>query len=129
MPLCSLRLPSSTTISLPVPTTVCRSTHGAYAIPLPGACSSTVGEVHYLGARDQLLADLQTLTSAVKVYEPFPPFVDQDDRFLLAIARDGAADALVTGDGDLQDMGQMGRTLIVSRADFLKALDEGQRMP
>lgn len=45
---------------------------------------------------------------------------DKKDNFLLALAIDGNADYLVTGDSDLLDLKTHGLTRIITMADFLK---------
>lgn len=47
---------------------------------------------------------------------------DEKDNFLLALAVDGKADYLVTGDKDLLDIGKIEETRIVTIADYLKLL-------
>lgn len=44
---------------------------------------------------------------------------DPNDDFLLALAKDSAADFLITGDKDLLDLGSIGKTEIVSVTDYL----------
>jgi putative PIN family toxin of toxin-antitoxin system len=73
--------------------------------------------------RRDLVRDLTTLTYTVELEEPWPAFEDPDDRFLLALAREGSADALVTGDAALQALVQFGDTVILSPADFMRALE------
>ena len=73
-------------------------------------------------ARERILEDLAFLTISIELQEPFPEFRDPKDRFLLALARDGHADVLVTGDATLLDVIQFADTVIVSPADFMRAL-------
>lgn len=73
--------------------------------------------------RHALMRDLTTLTDTVRLDEPWPAFDDPNDRFLLALARDGYASALVTGDAALQGLVQFGDTVIVSPAGFMRALE------
>ena len=47
---------------------------------------------------------------------------DAKDNFLLSLSHDGQADYLVTGDGDLLDIAQFGRTRILKYTGFLKSL-------
>jgi putative PIN family toxin of toxin-antitoxin system len=49
---------------------------------------------------------------------------DPKDNFLLALAQDGVADYLITGDKDLLSMKKWGATKIVSLTDFEKVLNE-----
>jgi uncharacterized protein len=74
--------------------------------------------------RDDLLDDLETLSTSVVLEHPYPEFEDDGDRFLLALAAQGRADILVTGDGALQALERIGTTLIAAPADFARALQE-----
>lgn len=70
---------------------------------------------------------IDTLTAVAEILPPLPsriPFVTRDlkDDYLLACALLGRADYLVTGDGDLLTLGEVGGVKIVSPADFLKVL-------
>ena len=47
---------------------------------------------------------------------------DPKDNFLLALAHDGKADYLLTGDNDLLVMKKFGRTKIVKISEFLKSM-------
>jgi predicted nucleic acid-binding protein len=46
---------------------------------------------------------------------------DPKDNFLLALAKDGRADLLITGDKELLDLAVFEGTRIVSPSSFLKA--------
>lgn len=74
-------------------------------------------------ARRELTRDLTILTDTIRLEEPWPAFDDPNDRFLLALARDGSAHALVTGDAALQALVQFGDTVIASPAGFMQALE------
>ena len=45
---------------------------------------------------------------------------DKEDNFLLALAKDGKADYLITGDKDLLVIESFGKTKITNVTDFLK---------
>ena len=49
---------------------------------------------------------------------------DPKDNFLLALAQDGVADYLITGDHDLLSVKKLGKTKIVTLSDFEKMLNE-----
>jgi hypothetical protein len=49
---------------------------------------------------------------------------DPKDNFLLALAQDGLADYLITGDRDLLSVKQLGKTQIVKLNEFEKMLWE-----
>ncbi|WP_028295348.1 putative toxin-antitoxin system toxin component, PIN family [Olivibacter sitiensis] len=51
---------------------------------------------------------------------------DPKDNFLLALAKDGKADYLLTGDKDLLDIEKFGRTKILTLTDFLDLMTEGR---
>lgn len=100
------------------------------------ACTELLNEVTAVLARPRLkryvkpaasralLTDLQRMTSMVQLEPPYPSFEDPADRFLLALARDGGADALITGDKALLTLGALGATVIASPADFVAALHQ-----
>jgi putative PIN family toxin of toxin-antitoxin system len=45
---------------------------------------------------------------------------DSNDNFLLALAKDGKANYLLTGDNDLLDIGKYGQTVIIKISEFLE---------
>ena len=45
---------------------------------------------------------------------------DEKDDFLLALAQDGNADFLITGDKDLLEIEKFGETTILTISDYLK---------
>jgi putative PIN family toxin of toxin-antitoxin system len=47
---------------------------------------------------------------------------DPKDNFLLSLAKDGAADFLITGDSDLLSIGTFGNTVILTYAEFEEKL-------
>jgi hypothetical protein len=58
--------------------------------------------------------DLVSVKSNVKVCR------DSKDDFLLALAKDGKADYLLTGDKDLLEIKKNGKTIILMISEFLK---------
>lgn len=46
-----------------------------------------------------------------------------NDDFLLALAKDGSVDYLLTGDKDLLEMKEFGNTSILKMGDFLRAVE------
>jgi uncharacterized protein len=74
------------------------------------------------GDRATLLRDLETLTENIALEHPYSEFADEGDRFLLALAVQGRADTLVTGDHALQELERIDTALIVAPADFVRAL-------
>jgi hypothetical protein len=70
------------------------------------------------------------LDEMLTVFEPFIDFIkikskvklcrDPKDDFLLALAKDGKADYLLTGDNDLLIIGKFEQTTILTITDFLK---------
>jgi putative PIN family toxin of toxin-antitoxin system len=68
------------------------------------------------------------LTEMLTVFDPYVEIIDvrsevkvcrdPDDDFLLALAKDGRADYLLTGDSDLLVIGSFDRTRILSMSDF-----------
>ena len=97
-------------------------------------CDTLLNEVREVLARPKIAkrlneADVSALTTLLNRHtlsfglrEPYPAFRDEDDRFLLALLETSRADVLVTGDGDLQALGEHARAMIVSPALFLEAL-------
>lgn len=73
-------------------------------------------------ACNDLLAFLRNAAEAVAIAEPFPACRDPDDAYLLAMARDGAADYLVTNDQDLLSLVSIGRCAILTPEAFAAKL-------
>lgn len=67
----------------------------------------------------------------LSAFEPFIDLIDVEstitvcrdpkDNFLLALAKDGKADYLITGDKDLLDLQKFGKTKIITIANFFEA--------
>ena len=51
---------------------------------------------------------------------------DAKDDYLLSISVDGDADFLVTGDDDLLVLGEIGKTKVVTKSQFLEMLNESK---
>ena len=66
------------------------------------------------------MADLEVLTLPIELTDPYPDFSDPDDRFLLAMVRDGGADVLVTGDRALLELNTFEGVPVVSAREFLE---------
>ena len=69
---------------------------------------------------EAMLADLEVLTLPIELTDPYPDFSDPDDRFLLAMVRDGGADVLVTGDRALLELNTFEGVPVVSAREFLE---------
>lgn len=69
--------------------------------------------------------DLRAAGELVSISEPYPKAPDEADRFLLALARAGGAEVLVTGDKALLALGRFEDTLILSPRAFLERLSAG----
>jgi putative PIN family toxin of toxin-antitoxin system len=64
------------------------------------------------------------------VFDPYIDFItvkstvsicrDPNDNFLLALAKDGKANYLLTGDNDLLDIGKYEKTIIIKISEFLE---------
>jgi putative PIN family toxin of toxin-antitoxin system len=70
------------------------------------------------------------LEEMLTVFDPYIDFItvkstvsicrDPNDNFLLALAKDGKANYLLTGDNDLLDIGKYEKTTIIKITDFLE---------
>jgi putative PIN family toxin of toxin-antitoxin system len=69
-----------------------------------------------------LVAKLRTLAELIDVHSTVEICRDPKDNFLLALAKDGNADYLITGDNDLLSMKQFEQTKIVMLSEFEAAL-------
>ena len=67
---------------------------------------------------EQLISLLRRNTEIVDVHSTVDVCRDPKDNYLLALAKDGNADYLITGDGDLRVLKVFGKTKIVSIKDF-----------
>ena len=70
------------------------------------------------------------LEEMLTVFDPYIDFItvkstvsicrDPNDNFLLALAKDGKANYLLTGDNDLLDIGKYQKTIIIKITEFLE---------
>ena len=70
------------------------------------------------------------LEEMLTVFDPYIDFItvkskvaicrDPNDNFLLALAKDGKANYLLTGDNDLLNIGKCGKTIIIKISEFLE---------
>ena len=67
---------------------------------------------------EAFISQLRTDAELVDVHSVVDVCRDPKDNFLLALAKDGNADYLITGDKDLLIMERFGKTKIVSLSDF-----------
>lgn len=67
-----------------------------------------------------MLSILEPFIDLVEVTSIVTACRDPKDNFLLALAKDGKADYLLTGDGDLLELIKFGKTKIVTISSFLK---------
>ena len=67
---------------------------------------------------EYLVSQLRTDAELVEVHSVIEACRDPKDNFLLALAKDGNADYLITGDDDLRSMKQFEKTKIVSLTEF-----------
>jgi putative PIN family toxin of toxin-antitoxin system len=67
---------------------------------------------------EKLLFLLRTDAELVDVHSVVEICRDPKDNFLLALAKDGDADYLITGDEDLRVLKEFGKTKIVTLTDF-----------
>ncbi|MCC6360332.1 MAG: putative toxin-antitoxin system toxin component, PIN family [Phycisphaerales bacterium] len=74
-------------------------------------------------AFDELVAFLKEETERIRLTQPFPLCRDRDDEYLLALARDGRADFLVTNDHDLLSLEKLGACEIVTPEEFSRRLE------
>ncbi len=70
----------------------------------------------------ELVAFLKEEAERIGLTQPFPSCRDRDDEFLLALARDGRADYLVTNDQDLLSFGRLGACEVVTPEEFSRQL-------
>ena len=65
-----------------------------------------------------LISKLRTIAELIDVHSVVEVCRDPKDNFLLALAKDGNADYLITGDDDLLVLETFGKTKIVTITDF-----------
>ena len=67
---------------------------------------------------DNLVFRLQTIVELIDVHSTVDICRDPKDNYLLALAKDGNADFLITGDDDLRVLKEFGKTKIVNMSEF-----------
>lgn len=72
---------------------------------------------------NELLALIELISDKVKVKQIQRIGRDPKDAFLLALAKDGNADFLLTGDKDLLEIGRYHKTEIITVTEFKKTLE------
>ena len=72
---------------------------------------------------EELLSLFDAFGEIVDVTAEVELCLDPKDNFLLALARDGEADFLVTGDADLLDMKHFEKTTILTYSEFENYID------
>jgi putative PIN family toxin of toxin-antitoxin system len=77
-----------------------------------------------LADHEKLVSLLKTDAELVDVHSTVEVCRDPKDNFLLALAKDGEADYLITGDDDLLDLKEFGKTKIVTLTNFETACRE-----
>jgi uncharacterized protein len=76
------------------------------------------GDAEHLLELFYRLGKIVIVTSSITVCR------DTKDNFLLALAADGQADLIVTGDKDLLEMSSFGKTSIVSYSEFIGSISD-----
>ncbi|MDR0326999.1 MAG: putative toxin-antitoxin system toxin component, PIN family [Planctomycetaceae bacterium] len=70
------------------------------------------------GDYEELVFNLQSVAELIDVHSTVDICRDPKDNFLLVLAKDGNADYLITGDGDLLVLKEFEKTKIVTLSDF-----------
>ena len=70
-------------------------------------------------ALEKMLTAFEPFIDLIEVKSKIEKCRDPQDNFLLSLAKDGNADFLITGDKDLLDLRKLGKTEIVTIANFL----------
>ena len=73
---------------------------------------------------EELISKLKTVAELVDVHSPVEICRDPKDNFLLALAKDGDADYLITGDSDLRTLKEFEKTKIVTIKYFEEVFHE-----
>ncbi|MBL0110180.1 MAG: putative toxin-antitoxin system toxin component, PIN family [Saprospiraceae bacterium] len=73
-------------------------------------------------ALEEMLSTFEPFVDLIKIETDVLVCRDPKDNFLLALAHDGKADYLLTGDNDLLVLKKFGRTKIVKISLFLKSI-------
>lgn len=69
---------------------------------------------------EEMLTAFEPFIELIKVRSSVTVCRDPNDNFLLALAKDGKADYLLTGDKDLLELVKFGKTKIISMTTFLE---------
>jgi len=72
-------------------------------------------------ALEEMLSAFESFIDLIEVESIVTICRDSKDNFLLALARDGKADYLLTGDNDLLDLKKFGKTKIITITNFIEA--------
>lgn len=72
-------------------------------------------------ALEEMLSAFEPFIDLIDVESTITVCRDPKDNFLLALAKDGKADYLITGDKDLLDLQKFGKTKIITIANFFEA--------
>lgn len=75
-----------------------------------------------LNALEEMLLAFESFIYLVQVKSIVKICRDPKDNFLLALAKDGKADYLLTGDKDLLDLKKFGKTKIITIVDFIEVM-------
>ncbi len=70
-----------------------------------------------------MLLSLDGFIDLIDVQSPILICRDPKDNFLLALAKDGRADFLLTGDKDLLELKKIDKTRIIAIAQFFKEMN------
>ncbi len=73
-----------------------------------------------IGNLNELLSEIHSSAEFIEVYSKVNLCRDEKDDFLLALAQDGNADFLITGDKDLLEIGKFGKTIVLTISDYLE---------
>ena len=73
-------------------------------------------------AVEEMLLSLEDYIDLIQVNSKVDICRDQKDNFLLALAKDGKADFLITGDNDLLSLKIFGKTKIITLTNFFEEL-------
>ena len=71
-------------------------------------------------ALEEMLSTFEPFIDLIEVQSIVTICRDPKDNFLLAIAKDGKADYLLTGDNDLLDLKKFGKTKIITIVNFIE---------
>ena len=83
----------------------------------------------YFGANalDEMLSAFEPFVDFIQVKSVITLCRDPKDNFLLALAKDGKANYLLTGDNDLLELQKFGKTKIVTISNFIEAIKKDRQ--